>query len=560
MIPPMFALLVACATSPVSAPLDTAPDIADSGGSADTAGTHDSDADTADSADTGDTNDTAAPCTTRWYPDADQDGAGADAGAVEACDPPDSTWTLTGGDCDDGDPDVHPGAPDVCGDALDADCDGSEDECAWSGRVDLGGEPKLYATVRDSQAGGLLATGDVTGDGVPDLFTATFGFDSYGGGGYVVPGPITTSGALDAVGIHLQGHHDTTYGAGRSVGIGDVDGDGVADLAIGVPYYQNALHIFLGPLTTDREVAEPDLVLTGRGSTYAGHGGDLADLNDDGVADAIVGAYLDSPGAYTAGTVFVKYGPLVADVDLTADADHEISGEEATAYTGRHIRAGGDLNGDGLGDFVVAAPNATGGAPGSGIVYVVYGPGDLADFSAADGRLLGENAGGGLGIGVSMALGDVDGDGLDDVAAGAYYDGTSAAYAGSAYLILGPAAGDQALSAADIVVRGAAVNQYVGAGVAIGDADRDGVGDLVVGASGTDTSTGAAYLYSAPTAGTYGPADADAVFLGEGIIQFAGAFTTFGDVDGDALPELLVGATGEPTGGSGAGAVYVAAP
>jgi len=301
-------------------------------------------------------------------------------------------------------------------------------------------------------------------------------------------------------------------------------------------------------------------VLSGRGGTYAGHGGDLADLDGDGVADAIVGAYLDSPGAYTAGTVFVKYGPIAADVDLTADADQEIAGEEAAAYTGRHIRAGGDVNGDGLGDFVVAAPYATGSAPGSGVVYVVDGPADLADFSDADGRLLGEQVGGGLGIGVSMALGDVDGDGLDDVAAGAYYDGTAASYAGSAYLVLGPASGDHALSAADIVVRGAAVNQYVGSGVAIGDADRDGVADLVVGASGDDTSTGAAYLFSAPTAGTYGPGDAEASFLGEGIIQFAGAHAAFGDVDGDTLPELLIGATGEPTGGAGAGAVYVASP
>lgn len=533
------------------------------GGGPDTAPVDSAAEDTAvDTADTrpGDTAETGAPCEAlRWYADRDGDTYGDPATFEDACEAPDASWVTTAADCDDTAADVHPSAADVCGDGRDANCDGA-DTCAWSGEIDLGTQIKLTAPEPASEAGRLAEVGEITGDGVPDLLIATFGRDGYAGGAWIAPGPITRSASLDTVGHALVGDRDTTYGAGRAIGLGDLDGDGVGDVAIGVPYYQNALYVFRGPVTGSLRVDAPDHILQGPAGTYAAHGADVADVNGDGLDDAIVGAYLNPDPVAGAGTVYVSYGPLESDVHLPSSADVVLPGAEATAYTGRHITAGGDVDGDGLGDFLVAAPGATGGAPTSGVVYVVRGPGDIGDMRAADGRLLGESAASALGIGAAMAFGDLDGDGLDDVAAGAYYEGGSVSYGGAAYVVRGPAAGDHDLAAADLAVHGTETNQYAGASVAIGDVDRDGVADFVVGASGTDTSTGCAYVYSAPAWGGHRPSDADARFVGEDLIAFAGAFTTFGDVTGDGRADLLIGATGEATGGFGAGAVYVVTP
>lgn len=73
-----------------------------------------------------------------WYLDEDEDGYGDDAVTEVACDQPDG-YAADGGDCDENDNDVYPGAPDECGDGEDADCDGS-DACPDTGTAsDTGG-------------------------------------------------------------------------------------------------------------------------------------------------------------------------------------------------------------------------------------------------------------------------------------------------------------------------------------------------------------------------------------------------------------------------------------
>lgn len=495
---------------------------------------------------------------TTWYQDADGDGYGDSA--VDACTAPDAGWTTTGGDCDDTDGGIYPDAVETCGDGVDDDCDGADTTCPLSGEVDLGGFVKLHGPGAEDDAGRLTDVADVTGDGVDDLFVTTFGAGGYAGGGYLVPGPVSGSAALDEAGYAFVGDRDTTYGAGRSIGLGDVDGDSVGDVAIGVPYYNNAVYVFLGPVTEDRAVETPDLVIKGPAGVYSGHGADLVDLDGDGAHDMVLGAYFASAGAFYGGAVYVAYGPLAGDMDLATEADAVLVGTEDEGYAGRHIRGGGDVDGDGLEDMLIAAPNATGTAPSSGIVYLVLGPAEDGSLDDAQARLRGESYGSALGIGVALAMGDVDGDGRDDIAAGAYYESGTISYGGAAYLVLGPATGDRELATADVVVHGDAANQYAGSSVAIGDADGDGVGDVVVGANGTDTSTGAVYVFSGPGAGSYTPRDAAVTFMGEAIIAFTGTSTVFGDLDADGVPSLVVGATGDATGGANAGAVYVVTP
>ncbi len=78
--------------------------------------------------------------------------------------------------------------------------------------------------------------------------------------------------------------------AGRSIGIGDVNEDGYADIEFGVPYSAGAWVQF-GPVTADFDLADASLHYNGAGAALFGHGSDIADVDADGVEDVIVGAF-----------------------------------------------------------------------------------------------------------------------------------------------------------------------------------------------------------------------------------------------------------------------------
>ncbi|MFN7146564.1 MAG: MopE-related protein, partial [Myxococcota bacterium] len=459
-----------------------------------------------------------------WYPDADGDGYGHMYTVVATCAPPlgyvldhsdcrptdaeaypgaaercntadddcdgevdedfdldgdgDRSDACSGGsDCDDADATVFTGATEVCEDGADNDCDGRDANCGFDGAFDLGDAIKLRAPSANHDAGRLLEVGDLTGDGVDDLTIAVMYADGYNGGAYVIPGPITASGTL-AEGYRVEGSR-ATYAAGRSTGVGDVDGDGVNDLAVGAPDGTAKEWIVLGPITGDTMLADAPILYEGTSASETGHGSDLADVNGDGIADAVIGAYEDATGGYAAGTVFIDYGPLAPGTyDVNADMDAALIGDSAGAYAGRYVRAGGDVDGDGIGDILACAPYASVSGPYSGAAYVVYGgvTGDY-DLGSADGILLGEAPNDYAGE--ELTMGDVDGDGLADVVLGSY--DTRSRNAGAAYVVLGPASGTRGLGDADIVLRGDDAGQYVGLGLAVADVDDDGLGELLVG-------------------------------------------------------------------------------
>ena len=478
--------------------------------------------------------------------DFDEDGDGE---FVEAC---------GGADCDDQDPATYPGADEICQDGVDQDCDGADRGCGFSGTLGLGSaDAKLTAPALNYYAGDQLAIGDITGDGLGDVAAATQWYNSYGGGAYLIPGPVSTSGKLSANAYFLDGAYGSTTYAGRSIGMADATGDGVVDLIIGAPGSDTAFVLF-GPVTADRAVADADLLLQGPSSTSNGYGSTLADLNGDGVADALVGAPNDDTAGTNAGRTFLLYGPLtLGSIALENRADATLEGETTSGTSGIVVWGGGDTDGDGISDLLISATGDSSAASHSGSAYLVRGPvSGSYDLGSADGIYRGEGANDYAGY--ASALGDLDGDGLADVVLGSY-NSTTASYSGSAYVVNGPATGTLGLGSADAILRGAAAYDYFGLAIAVGDLDGDGTDELLLGSPGDSTAAsfaGAAWLFTAPLSGTLASTDATAAFLGETSGDRAGTAVALGDLDGDGYGEVVVGAPNEGTGGAHGGAVY----
>jgi hypothetical protein len=281
------------------------------------------------------------------------------------------------------------------------------------------------------------------------------------------------------------------------------------------------------------------------------------DVDGDGHADLLVGAYENDAGGPHAGAAYLVRGPVTGTLDLSL-ADAKLVGDNAFGYeAGYSVSGAGDVDGDGHDDLLVGAEgDQEGGGFEAGAAYVVQGPvtGTL-DLSLADAKLLGEEEYDLAGFSVSGA-GDVDRDGHDDLLVGAprpTYDG--ATYAGAAYLVLGPVTGTLDLSLADAKLVGETSADFVGVCVSgAGDVDGDGRDDFLVG---SEYENGTAFLVLGPVTGTIVASSADAELRGEDDDHNSASSSVSGagDVDADGHADLLVGA---PWGGRGeAGVAYL---
>ncbi|HEX5011443.1 MAG TPA: FG-GAP-like repeat-containing protein [Planctomycetota bacterium] len=276
--------------------------------------------------------------------------------------------------------------------------------------------------------------------------------------------------------------------------------------------------------------------------TFAGAAGDqlfanavagAGDVDADGFPDVLIGARGDDTVAQDAGATFVDSGRTGA---LLLSWLGEAEGDEF----GWSVAEAGDVNGDGHDDVIVGAFRHDGVGANSGRAYV---------FSGADGATLfvldGTGADDEFSVGVS-GVGDIDGDGVPDVAVGAHHDDdnglnsgsvrvVSGANASQIYLFLGDEAGDDL--------------GHVLAG--IGDINADGVPDIIAG------------LHDIPDPGQariYSGADGAVLFnfVGSTGFDFYGhAVAGAGDVDGDGVPDVLIGAEQDDTSAHNAGRAWL---
>ncbi len=511
-----------------------------------------------------------------WYRDEDGDGWGVEDGIQQACAQP-KGFVAEPGDCDDGDAAVHPGAEEICNDGQDDDCDGTAEGCQLSGDLSLFyAHAKLVGESQDDHAGrSVAAAGDVNADGYDDLLVGAYGDTNdtvFGGAAYLVLGPVCGQHDLGLAHAVLEGLDPEDRTGGDVDSAGDMDGDGYGDLLVGSYREDSAAEdagmasVVYGPVTGEQNLLNAGIELRGEAEEdWAGFMVSWAgDVNADGSPDVLVGAPKHDADSDDEGAVYLLHGPQRVSGSL-ADADAKLTGESNGDYAGYRGAGLGDANGDGYDDLAVGAYKEDEGGANAGAVYLLFGPvsasGSLAD---ADLKLTGvattDCAGKSLGW-----TGDMDGDGLADMLVGASgYEPHYNDYA--AYLVSGAAlvaaSNPMSLSLATALFR----DEYVGdeAGFSVsgaGDVDGDGLDDLLIGAYNAihdGQERGATYLFYGPVSGSLTMAAADAKLYGEAEDSSAGySVSRAGDTDADGYSDFLVGAMYESYAGDEAGAAYL---
>jgi hypothetical protein len=381
------------------------------------------------------------------------------------------------------------------------------------------------------------------------------------------------------------------------VGIDDVNGDGVPDHVVGVPGKELALHADAGTVEVrsgaDGSVIRSHLGL-GTGNAHGISLARIADLDGDGVAEYAAGGRPDLSGTVPqnlpvlvrsgatgaviltlqAGAPTDDFGATVADAgDVDGDGATDIAvgaprfglgtqpqpqgqvhlfsgatGMVLRTYTGATrmslgtaIASAGDVDGDGIPDLAIGGPTATVNVLSEGVVRIYRG---------SDGSVLRERFGStqSAAYGSSLAnLGDIDGDGLDDLAVGAPANIGYPQQQGIVQVLSG---------ATGSVIRGFAaggLDDHFGLALAsVGDWDGDGAADLAIGSPRGrlpgGPAAGAVRVFSTATGAPLIVQAYPQIFSSGSHPFFGAAVASAGDVTGDGIQDLIAGAPGAMVG------------
>ncbi len=317
---------------------------------------------------------------------------------------------------------------------------------------------------------------------------------------------------------------------------GDINKDGYNDLIICAdgkfsedPKYTGKVYVYLG----GRKLIEnPALILSGeKGGDHFGssaHG--TGDINEDGYDDFAVGADNSNSIAVDAGRVYIFYGGRTLDTipDIVLD------GNKSNEWFGASLTGGMDINGDGKPDFVIGAPYGGKGSTGAAYVYL----GGMG-YDKPSLTLYGEKPVDAYGVEVNM-LGDLNEDKIAEFSVSAiYYDVGDVKDAGRVYIYKG----GSIISKTPFVTYDGKVNgEHLGYSVySTGDITDDGFNDVIVGGPGGGPGgLGNTYLFAG---GEVLRPDFVKRYMGNSVNDlFGNSVSNAGDINGDGINDIMIGA------------------
>lgn len=472
---------------------------------------------------------------------------------------------------------------------------------------------KVSGDGTDDYTGSTVSNaGDFNGDGFDDfLVGAPYLNDGgvYTGGAYVIfgkgtagPANLNPSQLNGTNGFLLMGENGGDF-AGMSVSAaGDFNGDGLGDILIGASgsgpdsgtvdvgaayIVYGTKSVIGGPMSLSSLNGQNGFKLVGGGAGH-GLGGAVAsagDFNKDGYDDVIIGAVGANGDATGSGAAYVVLGRAAVQSDSynISSFGYKIGGIAVGDAFGSSVAGGGDVNGDGFDDVVIGAIGANSGGTDRGAAYVVFGKSQptnvaVSGLGGSNGFRMEGTGDGDRAGGVVAIVGDINGDGFDDVAVGAKFADEGGNNMGSVHVLFGHSGPfTQTFTLSGTTFDGVKGFKLVGAGdgdfaggsvQAAGDLNGDGFEDLIVGAENAHVAQderGLAYVYYGHndtfTASRSLAVMSDTVgftLRGAGANDHFGAAVSYaGDLNGDGYSDLVVGAPNADPNGNESGAAYV---
>ncbi|HID27038.1 MAG TPA: hypothetical protein EYP22_04295, partial [Methanosarcinales archaeon] len=374
---------------------------------------------------------------------------------------------------------------------------------------------------------------------IADIIVGAYGNDSTTGAVYVY-NKTTTDKSYN---ITLQNPNGTFPDYfGYSVASGDVNKDGIADIIVGAyktdSYGNNdtgKVYVYYG--NNNSIETNPNVTILdphNRTNDYFGYSVASGDVNKDGIADIIASAI-----GVDNGTVYIYYGNTELNKTLnTPNVTLFNPSNTSDSFFGISISSG-DVNKDGFTDVIV-------GANKSNKVYIFFGP-ITSNRYIANVTLKGTS---GDNFGISTAVGDINNDDANDVIVGA--DGND-----SIHIYYGGTSLNGTISDANLTILNPSASNFGYSVSYAGDIDSDGYGDVVVGAPYANSKKGMAYVYRGGLQTGIDSISTDDYNLSVSNSKYFGTSTSVGDVDNDGYPDVIIGANGV---NNSEGAVYVFTP
>lgn len=414
----------------------------------------------------------------------------------------------------------------------------------------------------DAQFGCTInSAGDVNGDGFSDIVIGAFLYDDAGtdeGQAYVYYGSATGLASTPDRILSDANMGDAQFGFSVA-SAGDVNGDGYSDVIVGANEFDDGVNanegiafIYYG--SSSGLSATYNSIADDANQANANFGGRVAcagDVNGDGFADVIIGAYTYDDNLADEGVAFVYYGGntgLSASPDCMLD-DSNLSG----ASFGYSVASAGDVNGDGFSDVIIGAYtyNYMGNID-YGLAYVYHGAAGGLSASPVNTPDDANQAQAQFGVSVACA-GDVNADGFSDVIVGAWlFDDGASTDEGRAFVYHGSASG---LSATpnSILDDADQAGCFFGETVApAGDVNGDGYGDVIIGADNYDdagnNNEGRAFVYHGSAGGLSATPNSILDDANQASAFFGVSVAAAGDINGDGYGEVIVGAIGMQDG------------